>query len=143
MSSSLDIPLTYTFEETNLLKIKNEIIDCNYTLYLDSNPDTHNENYLNELMQGYSYLDKNLQVLLNYLKPDLKSSKDVKKYKKGFSFTNQHNLFTHDLIEFLNISKIIPDKVLSLKEKEKEIKILEQKNLREDDGFVLIDNYYV
>jgi hypothetical protein len=149
----VDIPLTYSFDENDILKIKNPVTDSQYTLYLDSDVNTHNENYLNELIQGYMYLDINLKNLLGFLKPEI-IRKEVKKYKNCYIYSSSPA--TSDMKEFLNINKLLPKlnedlymgfgEMIEVKKYDSydiQIMSVEDKKLREEEGFVIIDNFYI
>jgi hypothetical protein len=161
ISVELNINLPNLFQESDIMKIKSGFTDNICTLYLDYDINIHNENYFNELIQGYMYLDINLKIIISYLKPEL-IKREVKKYKNCFSYGyNSNHIF--DLKEFLNINKLLPKLQDSSRDKDKilnagrygeiidmrpdesfEVKIIsvEDKKIKEEEGFVIIDNFY-
>jgi len=160
ISNELNIILPNLFFEKDIMKISAFSSENIFPLFLEYDMNSHNENYFQELIQGYMFLDLNLKYIFSYVKPEL-IKKKVNKYKKCYSYENNTN-HKFDLKEFLNINKLLP-KLKELKFDEDknlyagkygeiidigfesfEVKIInvEDKKSKEEEGFVFIDNFY-
>jgi len=114
LSSIFNLPLPYEIQQVESYLIYNPVNDQVHCLYLpyelimNSDPDADKK--LNEILQGYIYLDINLKFITNIL--NLKENKkeaNFKIYKRCLSFRNLHAIFTPDIKEFLNVKSLIPE----------------------------------
>jgi hypothetical protein len=174
LSSIFDISLPYEIQQIESFLILNPFNEKIYNLYLpyeiNLNSDPEVDKTLNEILQGYIYLDINLKFLTNLLNlRENKNELNYKIYKKCISFRNLHMFFTPDLNDFLNVKCLIPEEdefyfhhvhmsddykfmdmeiVGHMKNEDEEYKVeiqtvnLNLKTKNEVDGYVLIENYF-
>lgn len=139
-----------------IFSVKNPNDEQLYSLYIEY----YNQEKINEIIQGYIYLDINLQFLRKY----------IHKYINNEVYTKNILCYTPDLRDFLNVKSISENYFTSNSENKELLKIdakllstnkifkidntsieveipdnvkEQTKKYKEEDGFLIIDNYYI
>lgn len=164
ISKTLNIILSCELFENFSYKIKNNFNSAEYNLYIDPNNKNYTEVMLNEIMTGYTYLDINIKYIKQYFGFDKNNLFNFTKLKdKNLDHNKFFTHFNPDINTFLNLTSLLPNyftnvqievnKINQQTNKSQKIRkientfenvgvIKENKKWREDDGFLIIDNYY-
>ena len=108
LSSILDIYLPYEIYSSEDFLILNPTVEKIYCLYLPA--DVNSTSNLNEVIQGYTYLDFNLKFITKFLRIN-QDGRVCKKYKSSKSFQKCHAIFTPDLNVFLSVKIFLEENI--------------------------------